>query len=188
MSRSLFASVALVVATLSSGCVLVTEPVPQPEYIDEGPITAPIDARPSAYVMDSGRSLRVAGGEGIGAYLEARGDGTYRLSWTCDSNITGYACPARVSVRSESGFIAGASFSVSQLDDAFVGQNSFWADSTTSYGVDAVEFRAPYGGVIFVAFEVAGAVDESYVYFVDGGRVAEVLSGGREVPFVESGF
>jgi len=123
--------------------------------------------------LDTGEAFELDPGVGVGLFVEYEGEGRYRVSTTCDSRRTGYACYfdvlASVSAGSSIVALEGESLEddvLEQLDDATV---SF--RSVTDYDTDGFVLVTDPGAVLAVDTLLDCSCGNRYVYWIGDGAI-----------------
>ena len=182
----------LIGGAAATGCTVVEyerRPPPSGDYGPDGvndPSAPGTDGSseiaPMRAVVDSDAVLDVAGGEGMGVFVEYASGGTWMLRWTCDTNITGRPCPfsLRISTASE-GF--------SYVDDSNVdGTATMSADNiidigtNTEDGVGGIELDAKPGAVLTLDAVLDDTGEPAYIFFVQDGKVNGGYAGDLSNP------
>ena len=123
--------------------------------------------------LDTGEAFELDPGVGVGLFAEYEGEGRYRISTTCDSRRTGYACYFDILVSVPEGVpivsLEGESLeddALEQLDDTTV---SF--RSVTDYDTDGFVLITEPGTVISVDTLLDCSCGNRYVYWIGDGAI-----------------
>ena len=123
--------------------------------------------------LDTGEAFELDPGVGVGVFAEYDGEGRYRISTTCDSRRTGYACYFDILVGVPQGAtivsIEGESLEddvLEQLDDTTV---SF--RSVTDYDTDGFVLITEPGTVISLDTLLDCSCGNRYVYWIGDGAI-----------------
>jgi hypothetical protein len=166
---SLFAAIVALGASLVA-CIV--EPVET--YGSGSTYAAPTSGPPGAaepmlVEVDTGRSMAVEAGQGVGAFVEYRGKGLWHLSWTCDTLSTSQECPFLITVRAQSGGIdkvASVGAPGVTLGDTTM---DLTLRSTTTTELHAVEFQTDPGATVELDVMVGSLHDGAILFFVQNG-------------------
>lgn len=123
--------------------------------------------------IDTGEGFELDPGVGVGVFVEYEGDGRYRISTTCDSRRSGYACyfdiiasvPASASIVSVEGENLEDD-ALDQLDDTTV---SF--RSVTDYDTDGFVLITEPGASLSVDTLLDCSCGNRYVYWIGDGAI-----------------
>lgn len=177
--RHLRASVlgaALLAMFLSAFVACTVEPEPAPTVVihNQGPESpAPVEfpvtgetAAPASIV--TGELLTSDPGQGAGLFVTYLGGGNWRLTTTCDTNVTGYTCGFAYTLRSASAWLAEPVLDrkdgTMQLVRYAEGYDVAYIGST---GVDGLTARVdPPGAPLEVAVWLDGEPDARLLYWV----------------------
>ncbi len=123
--------------------------------------------------LDTGEAFELDPGVGVGVFAEYEGDGRYRISTTCDTRRTGYACYFDILVSVPDGApivsIEGESLEddvLEQYDDSTV---SF--RSVTDYDSDGFVLITEPGTVIALDTLLDCSCGNRYVYWIGDGAI-----------------
>ncbi len=125
-------------------------------------------------IVDADQHMNnVAGGQGVGTFVEYQTGGFWHLRWTCDTSRTKQACSYIVKVSAKSDITEAQTDAGTQVTAA----NATLSLATkTTYGVDGLSFRTAPGEVVTLEVSVDGLKTGAYVFFVQDGKV----NGGYE--------
>lgn len=129
-------------------------------------------APPATVVVDTGKTMGVEAGEGVGVFVEYGAGGLWRVSWTCDTRRSGNACAFSLKVSSPSplenpqtdGFLPGDV--VTQTSDL-----ALVATTTTTANVNRLTFQGAPGATLEIEATVSGYRDGGFLFFVQDGKV-----------------
>jgi hypothetical protein len=150
---------------------------PVPEAEDAG---AAEDGGPSAHpilaLVDTGQTMTVAPGQGVGVFAEYDSGGLWHVWWTCGPQEGGGDPPCQfdVTVSVASGTIA------SPQTQGFLATDTFKSSPTTLEGItttttafDGFSFQTAPGAVITLGATVGGVYDGRFLFFVEGGKIQD---------------
>ena len=122
--------------------------------------------------LDTGEGFDLDPGVGVGVFVEYESDGRYRVSTTCDSVHTGYACYFDILLSAVEGEILGLEAEdleddgLDWLDDDFV---SF--RSETDYDADSAIILVEPGTVLSVDVLLDCSCGNPYLFWVGDGAI-----------------
>ncbi len=123
--------------------------------------------------LDTGEAFELDPGVGVGVFAEYEGDGRYRISTTCDTRRTGYACYFDILVSVPDGApivsLEGEGLEddvLEQFDDTTV---SF--RSVTEYDTDGFVLITEPGAVIALDTLLDCSCGNRYVYWIGEGAI-----------------
>lgn len=151
-----------------------TDTVGAPSGSSGGGIPLPTTASPSPMLVevDTDQTMTADPGQGVGVFTEYAAGGKWHVWWTCDTAKTQQKCDYSISVTVASGNIANAD--ASQLQGGYMATptpSSLEARVTTSSEVDGIRFTTNPGAIITLKASLGGAVDGSFFFFVQNGKV-----------------
>ena len=164
------------IIALAAGCVVETRlDDPQPVYAPStGDAPKPSDSTsalaPMLVVIDSGKSMDAQPGQGVGVFVEYKQGGSWRVWWTCDTNVTKEVCDVNVRVSAASLVDVDAKGAELPAPPTVVGTSISTSTRTTSQ-VHALTLRTSPGGEITVDATVGGLRDGNFMFFVQDGKV-----------------
>lgn len=123
-------------------------------------------------VIDTGQGFELDPGGGVGVFVEYEGDGRYRVSTTCDSAFTGYACYFDLLIRTEGGEILdyqGEALEDDGLDWYEDGALGF--RTITEYDHDAVVIDTEPGSVLSVDVLLDCGCGNAYLFWIGDGAI-----------------
>lgn len=131
-------------------------------------------------VVDTGASMAVEPGAGVGLFVQYDEGGHWTIFTTCDTDYSGAACDfdillsatdARTSLDNVEGFDLDA-------DDSFTlgTDGSINLMTRTSFGMNGMMFDATPGAEIEIDLLVDGMAQPQYVYAVSSGRLIDGVS------------
>lgn len=166
-SRSLHALLfgcALLTTSASMGCWVE----PAPSRTDPGHPVATSKA-----VLDSGRTLVAAPGDGAGVFVTYSTEGQWQVSWTCDTNLSHQPCAFDLRV-----YVDGMTDLALAGSDARLTRTAsgFTVQTTTSTTTDTASFRGTAGAPATIAVTINGANYPQFLFFVADGKVATAPS------------
>jgi hypothetical protein len=183
---------ALAFAGLASGCFAGSDSSSgsgsgTAPYESSGTGGSPSSGQPMLVVVDTGETFQassMAGGQGVGVFVEYQAGGHWSVQWTCDTAITNLNCQFQISVSvtgagatTNDGAAPTAITDVeSQLQSAngqVVQPNAseLTATTTTYTAVDGVTFDTAPGATITLNALVNGDDNGAFLFFVQDGKV-----------------
>jgi hypothetical protein len=166
----------------TSGCVIAVDrddrgPNPSPSYVSPAPVTAPTS--PIVVLIDADKTMNIRGGDGVGIFVEYKSEGTWQISWTCDTNRSGQSCNFTHKVQA-------AKIQDPVIDgEAFQGSDtSLSHQANTTSGIGKITFKSTPGASITVQSSVGGEAnaDGRYFFFVQDGNVNGGFNGRLSNP------
>jgi hypothetical protein len=134
---------------------------------------APSSPSPMLVEIDTDQTMTADPGQGVGVFVEYGTGGKWHVWWTCDTAKTGERCDFAVSLSAKSGNISNVD--ASQLGNSGLmttpTPSSLEASVTTATEVHGVKFDTNPGAVITLKASLGGAVDGSFLFFVQDGKV-----------------
>ena len=153
----------------ASSCLLVEDKGMDRSTADTGPSTMPALL---LVELDTNATMTAAPGQGVGVFVEYSAGGYWHIWWTCDTARTKQSCPMRVQVSS----VDGVSRVVGMREGAdvklAVQTTSFVMITTTSMGIDGVDFVTGAGATITLDAEV-GTLRDTFVFGVQANQATE---------------
>ena len=167
--RSTVAAFLVALAASSSGCV------PWSEVDDTAMSARALGPRDVAQVtIDTGATLSLTPGDGVGVFVQYAQGGHWNLSTTCDTRSSGQSCAFDVVISPSD----GATLSGVQGQDLSSADTlQLRPDGTvrlltsTSYGTNGISFDAPPGATVEIDALLDGAAQPSLVNVVSDGAV-----------------
>jgi hypothetical protein len=190
---------ALALAALGTGCFSSTSGSSSGSAGGSGGVSyggsssgAGAPAQPLLVVVDTGQTLTAQGGQGVGVFTEYQQGGHWHVWWTCDTALTQLDCQFQVTVSGGSGGASGASpltavaaqFASAGAQYSQPSVAEIVATSTTSLGVDGLDFDATPGGTITLEAQVNGTGNGSFLFFVQDGQVNGGYKGAISDPLM----
>jgi hypothetical protein len=142
--------------------------------------------QPLLAVVDTGQTLTAPSGQGVGVFIEYQMGGHWRLSWTCDTELTGHNCPFALAVDVMSGGAGpapeggAAPGTIANVVDQLTAADGAWStpsagelsvSTTTATNIDAIGFDTYPGATITLTVTLSGAENGSFLFFVQDGKV-----------------
>ncbi len=129
---------------------------------------------PILALVDTGQTMDVAAGQGVGVYSEYDAGGQWHVWWTCGPQVGGGDPPCQFDVK-----IGVESGSLSQpVSQGFLASDSLTSSAslieavtTTTSAFDSVTFQTAPGAVISLSAMVGGVYDGRFLFFVEGGKI-----------------
>lgn len=154
----------------TASCVIIQDDGPEDDgYYDYVP---PPDEQPSddpvEVVIDTGATLSVEPGEGVGVFVEHLGDGFWHVSTTCDTSYSGYACAFNLNLQA-------LNLRVSDLEDlesddaVSEGVDLVYFDPTTAFDSDAMVLEAEPDAPLRLEVFLDGRSEPRFTYWIGGG-------------------
>lgn len=135
------------------------EEVPPPSQPSEVPITVDID---------TGATLTVEPGEGVGVFVEHRGAGEWRISTSCDTNFSGYACGFQLNLVALD--LTVLETEELESDDVVTqGSDLVYFDPTTAFDHDGIVLEAEPGAGLRLEVFLDGQSEPRFTYWIGGG-------------------
>ena len=188
--------VAVAGAVATSACVVEHDPVPYEDVGGESTSTAVpsgsataggTDAAagsiaPVKAVVDTGKTLNAAPGQGVGVFIEYASGGRWHVWWTCDTSTTNEPCAYSVAISSAASALSAISLEQGAMlaqgvaidgDGGVAGATTtpLVVTSNTSETADGVRFATNPGATIRVDAQLGGAENGSILFFVQNGKV-----------------
>lgn len=166
---SLFSFAAL--ASLAVGCWV--EPsnrhsAPAPDTRPATPTPTPEQPR---LPIDTGRTLHATPGGGAGLFITYEAGGTWKLEWTCDTNVNrGSSCPFEIAVGTNGITAAPVSSPASALVESDA--TSLRVKTTTTTTLDSVTFKTEPGAAIALSMRLRGQPYPNLEFFVSNGGLS----------------
>ncbi len=129
------------------------------------------NAQPITVVVDTGQTMNVQGGQGVGVFVEYRAGGHWHVYWSCDTALSGLACDFQMTMSGKS--IANATPNQFTSSDSLSSSTPdvLVATSHTTTGVSGVDFDATPGADVKIDMNVSGLRDGRFFFFVQNGQV-----------------
>jgi hypothetical protein len=149
--------------------------------------------QPMLVVVDTGESFAassMAGGQGVGVFVEYQAGGHWAIQWTCDTALTNLDCQFQIgasllgaplsSVDASADASSGTPDALTALTSELQSQNGqvtqpspaeVMATTTTFTAVDGMTFDAPPGATIVVDAKVNGEDNGAFLFFVQDDKV-----------------
>ncbi len=129
------------------------------------------NTQPITVVVDTGQTMNVQGGQGVGVFVEYRAGGHWHAYWTCDTALSGLPCDFQISISGKS--ITNAATSQFESNDTLSSSTPdvLVATTHTTTGMDAVDFDAAPGQDVTIDMTVSGLRDGRFFFFVQNGQV-----------------
>lgn len=168
-------SLVLAALPLSVGCIIVQDdPPPQVITYDDGNVPPTDD--PMLVSIDTDAVVTSEPGEGVGIFVEYAADGRWRVSTTCDTNYSDYACTfdvfASVDTMSDLTDFAEedleGSDRASLIEDGVLGFHA-----VTDTDLDAVSFTTTPGAIVRLEAYLDGYSQPRFVYWFGKGVLHE---------------
>ncbi len=160
--------------TLLFGCALAASSASMGCWVE--PASTRDTSRPVATakaVLDSGRTLVVAPGDGAGVFVTYSTEGQWQVSWTCDTNVSGQPCAFDLRVYVDGMTDLALAGSDARLTRTTAG---FTVQTTTRATTDTASFRGTPGAPATLAVTINGASYPQFLFFVADGKVATAPS------------
>jgi hypothetical protein len=152
---------------------------------DAGPAATPV----MLAFVDTGRTLTVTPGQGVGVFVTYQAGGTWLIQWTCDTTITNESCDFAINVGVAVGppslallpNTVGSGETV-QLVAADPTEPAIQIMATTSAQQEQVSFTTSPGATINVGVQLGGLPSSQYFFFVQNGQVNGGYTGSLSDP------
>jgi hypothetical protein len=130
-------------------------------------------SQPMLVDVDPNLTLTAKPGDGVGVFTEYRTGGHWHVWWTCDTNATNLPCSFQIAASVASSAITNVSSQLLEASDQLTrpGPQDVQVVTTTSTGVDGVQFDVPAGASITLDVQLNGQRDGSFLFFAQGGQV-----------------
>lgn len=175
--RVLLSSLVAVLGVAATGCWVEydnTRRAPPPAHTTPQTPSTPPD--PVKVSIDTGRTLHVTPGGGAGLFITYDGGGSWKLAWTCDTNVN----PRRTSpcVFDIAVGTHGIKALSSQPANAIVSKDetSFTVRSATSTTLDSVTLQTEPGSSIAVTMRLENNVHPDLIWYVSDGKLTTAPS------------
>jgi hypothetical protein len=139
-------------------------------------------------VVDTGATFdasSMAGGQGVGVFVEYQAGGHWTVQWTCDTAVSSLDCHFQIDVTltgaAPTSLDAGSSAvaltnvqSQLQSENGQVTQangSELDAMTTTFSAIDGMSFDAPAGATITLDAKINGEDNGAFIFFVQDGKV-----------------
>jgi hypothetical protein len=129
---------------------------------------------PPLFKVDTGRTMNVAPGQGIGVFVEYAAGGQWHLYWSCDSEATSNACTVDLILLANEGKVGDVKaegFVASDLLDTSTTPGTIRATTSLTTEGKGLRFTTSPGGVITLGARVRGLQLPDFLFFVEGGSV-----------------
>jgi hypothetical protein len=139
--------------------------------------------QPLVVDVDTNATLVTTPGNGVGVYVEYEAGGQWRISWTCDTNLTGLSCSYMVDVSVASGVISSPNSGYFGNGDSFFqsSQSQLEADATSTTGEQSISFQTDPGAPITVTVRLNAPVA---FFFVQSNKVNGGYKGTLTNPLI----
>ncbi len=129
--------------------------------------------QPMLVDVDPNGTLTAVGGNGVGVFTEYMSGGHWNVSWTCDTNETGFGCRFDVAISALTGSIGNVAGQFLEHSDDFSQSSSsdLAVTTMTSTGIDGVTFDAARGAIITVDAKMNGVDDGAIMFFVQDNTI-----------------
>lgn len=179
------AAMAACSSSSSSGAYGEYEPVPN-ETEDGGLITGNGEASPMPMLakIDADGTMVQTPGQGVGVFTQyeattaADPGGHWYVWWTCDTDISGEACPFDIQISVESGALTdavaqgfGANDVLAPGVDGGEATSAITATTSTTSTVQGVRFNTEPDAIVTVSAALSGEYSGSFLFFVQDGKV-----------------
>jgi hypothetical protein len=133
--------------------------------------------------IDPNASMMQTPGQGVGVFTQYTSatatdpGGHWYVWWTCDTNLSGQACPFEITISAAHGLITNATPQAFQANDqletgdSVQGGQGIVADTNTTTVVQGVHFDTDPGEVITLSAALGGLYSGSFLFFVQDGAV-----------------
>ncbi len=141
---------------------------------DHGGAPPPANTQPLTVSVDTDQTMsHVAGGQGVGLFVQYAAGGHWRLRWTCDTAISGLACDFAVKLHGTTVANAKSLFDPSEKGGSLDAStpDELVVSSHTTMGVDELDFDAAPGADLKIDLAVSGLRDGSFFFFVQNGQI-----------------
>lgn len=176
------------VLTLAMGCGPSTDGTgagqSSPPFDWLGRTVPTTDAQAMTVEVDPDATLTISPAQGVGVFVEYRAGGHWRLSWSCDTSLSGEACPYQVAITTHGGPLSNVVALVSADEVTQPSPQEVDASTVTTTTLDGVTLDAPAGTSISLNVLLDGAKDGVSMFFVQGGAVNGGYSGALTDPLV----
>jgi len=142
------------------------------------------DALAMTVEVDPDATLTISPGQGVGVFVEYRAGGHWRLSWSCDTSLSGEPCQYQVAITAQGGPLSNVVTLASADAVTQPAPQEVDASTFTTTTLDGVTFDAPPGTSISLNVLLDGAKDGVSMFFVQGGVVNGGYSGALTDPLV----
>ena len=129
---------------------------------------------PASTTVDTGAELEITAGEGVGAFFEYLGDGTWRVTTTCDTPVSGNECFWDVFVGVSGDGVLG-DFSAQGLEAGdivgFEQSGTLHMLTVTTEDTDALLIDATPGAALVLEVYLDGYCASPYMFWIGDGAV-----------------
>jgi hypothetical protein len=143
-----------------------------------------VNTDPLTVVVDTGQTMTVQGGQGVGVFVEYSAGGHWRVSWACDTSLSGLSCDFNVGITGTA--IASATSLQFGPNDTLTTPSAtqLAAATLTTTQIDEVDFDATAGTTIQVDVTVSGLRDGNFFFFVQDGKIDGNYQGPLTDPLI----
>jgi hypothetical protein len=141
------------------------------------------NAQPMVVEVDPNQTLSASPGGGVGVFTEYRTGGHWRVWWSCDTQLSGFACSYSISISVQSGGITNLDTTSLEPGNQATQPSALQvvATASTANSIDAISFDATPGESIELDAQVDGIRDGTFLFFVQNGKV----NGGYQGPLTD---
>jgi hypothetical protein len=144
----------------------------------------PSPAQPLTVVVDTGQTMNVQGGQGVGVFVEYAPGGHWHVFWSCDTALSGLPCDFQITMSGQS--LSNVTQSSFATTDAVQSSSSSTLAVTahTTTGTPGINFDAAPGTDVTVDMTVSGLRDGRFFFFVQNGQVDGNFQGMLTDPLI----
>lgn len=175
-SPVLVSFVGALLASSTASCVIVTDDHDDDYYYDDyyvdPPPETPTTNDPALVQIDTGAEIPPEPGEGVGMFVEhiaSADDGDlWRISTTCDTNYSGFACSFDAIIDA-AGLRVFEELELEYDDLVQVGVDRAYFTPYTGFGVDGIVVRTDPNAILRLEMYLDGRSEPRFIYWVGGG-------------------
>ncbi|HEY1960467.1 MAG TPA: hypothetical protein VGH28_32880 [Polyangiaceae bacterium] len=134
----------------------------------------PQNDQPLVVSIDTNQTMsHVAGGSGVGLFVQYAAGGHWKVRWTCDTSLSGLSCDFAVKMSGTAIANGKSTFDPSESGDTMRSPTPDEIDLTshTTVAVDELDFDAAPGADLKIDLSVSGLRDGSFFFFVQNGQI-----------------